>query len=135
MASERHQFILGLVVRKMREEGANIHNIDGDYPGLFGERILFPPQILRHRPDALGMKSNGQLCIGEAKTESDVASPRTYEQLLDFTTIELNGTKCEVFIGVPQSSEAKFKRSLERVGLKKCHNLHVLYIPDEIIND
>lgn len=135
MAGERHQFILGLVVRKMREEGADIHNIDGDYPGLFGEKTPLPPQILRHRPDAIGIKSNGQLCIGEAKTESDVTSARTYKQLQDFTAIELNGTKCEVFIGVPQSSETAFKRSLEKTGLKECDNLHILYIPDEIIND
>lgn len=135
MAGERHQFILGLVVRKMREEGITIHNIDGDYPGLFGEKIPLPPQILRHRPDAIGIKSNGQVCIGEAKTESDVANTRTYEQLQDFTVIELNGIRCEVFVGVPQSSEAVFKRSMERIGLKNCANLHVLYIPDEIIND
>lgn len=135
MAGKRHQFILGLVVRKMREEGADIKNIDGDYPGLLGKKTPLPPQILRHRPDAIGIKSNGQLCIGEAKTEYDIISPRTYEQLHDFTAIELNGTKCEVFIGVPQSSKAAFKRSLERTGLGKCDNLHILYIPDEIIND
>jgi hypothetical protein len=135
VAGERHQFILGLVVKKMREEGAVIHNIDGDYPGLFGEKIPLPPQVLRHRPDAIGIKSNGQLCIGEAKTESDILSLRTYEQLQDFTSIELNGIKCDVFIGIPQSSESNFRRRLEKTGLKECDNLHVLYIPDEIIND
>ena len=135
MAGERHQFILGLVIRKMREEGATIYGIDGNYPGLFGEKTPLPPQILRHRPDAIGIKSTGQLCIGEAKTESDIANTRIYEQLQDFTTVEMNGTKCEVFVGVPQSSETDFKKSIEKTGLKECSNLHVLYIPDEIIND
>lgn len=135
MAGERHQFILGLVIRKMREEGITIQNVDGNYPGLFGEQTPLPPQILRHRPDAIGIKSTGQLCIGEAKTEFDIANTRTYEQLEDFTTVEVNGSRCEVFIGIPQSSEDAFKKSLERMGLKECENLHILYIPDEIIND
>lgn len=135
VAGEKHQFILGLVIRKMREDGATIHSVNGNYPGLFGEKTSLPPQILRHRPDAIGVKDNGQLCIGEAKTESDIANTRTYEQLQDFTTVVLNGSRCEVFVGVPQSSEETFKKSIERTGLKGCENLHVLYVPDEIIND
>lgn len=135
MAGERHQFILGLVVKKMREDGATIYSVDGSYPGLFGEKTPLPPQILRHRPDAVGIKENGELCIGEAKTESDITNTRTYEQLQDFTTVELNGSSCEVYIGMPQSSEEAFKVSLKKNGLQGCENLHIIYIPDEIIND
>lgn len=135
MASDKHQFILGLVIKKMREEGVIIYGVDGDYPGLFGEKIELPPQILRHRPDAIGIKENRQVCIGEAKTETDITNDRTYEQLQDFTSIELNGKQCEVFIGIPKSSECIFNKSLERIGLKDCSSIHVLYIPDEIIND
>ena len=61
MAGNRHQFILGLVIKKMREEGATVYAVDGNYPGLFGEAIFLPPQILRHRPDAIGKKEDGQL--------------------------------------------------------------------------
>jgi hypothetical protein len=135
MVGNRHQFILGLIIKKMREEGALIYAIDGNYPGLFGEKISLPPQIQRHRPDAIGMKENGQVCIGEAKTENDIANSRTYEQLQDFSFVELNGKQCAVFVGVPQSSEEQFNRSLERVGLRGWSNLHILLIPDEIIND
>jgi hypothetical protein len=101
VAGNRHQFILGLVIKKMREEGATVYGVDGNYPGLFGENIPLPPQILRHRPDAIGVKANGQICIGEAKSENDIE----------------NNT------------------SLERWGLKGFGNIHVLFIPDEIIND
>ena len=135
MAGNRHQFILGLVIKKMREEGITIYGIDGNYPGLFGENISLPPQILRHRPDAIGVKADGQICIGEAKTENDIENNRTYEQLQDFSSVELNGKLCEVFIGVPQIGEDVFNTSLERWGLKGFGNIHVLFIPDEIIND
>lgn len=134
MASNKHQFILGLVIRKMREEGFSITSVDGTYPGLLGERIPVPSTILRHRPDTIGAKDDGQIGIGEAKTESDIANNRTYEQLYDFTSIELNGKLCEVFVGLPESGKDIFIKSLNKLGLKS-ENLHVLYIPDEIINE
>jgi len=135
MAGNRHQFILGLVIKKMREGGATISAVDGAYAGLFGEKIPLPPTILRHRPDAVGVKQDGRICIGEAKTESDIANNRIYEQLHDFATIELNGKICEVIVGIPKSSEDVFNRSLKRVGLQGNDNIHVLCVPDELIND
>lgn len=135
MAGIRHQFILGLVIKKMREEGATVYGVDGNYPGLFGEQISLPPQIMRHRPDAIGVKKDGQICIGEAKTENDISNTRTYEQLQDFSSTELNGILCEVFVGIPQSGEESFNRSLEKWGLKESQNIYVLVVPDEIIND
>lgn len=135
MASNKHQFILGLVIKKMRETGVTVYGIDGSYPGLFGEKIQIPPQILRHRPDAIGTRSDGQVCIGEAKTENDLANARTHEQLQDFASVEINGKLCELFIGVPKSSEDVFRKVLEKMGLKDIANLHLLCIPDELIND
>lgn len=131
----RHQFILGLIVKKMREEGIRIFGIDGYYPGLFGEKIPLPPKILRHRPDAVGIKEDGQICFGEAKTENDLSNKRTYEQLEDFSTIKLNEKTCEVFIGLPRSAKAEFDGKLEKNGLKNSTSIKILYIPDEIIND
>jgi hypothetical protein len=135
VAGNRHQFVLGLVIRKMREEGATIYGVDGNYPGLLGEQISLPPRVMRHRPDAIGVKGDGQICIGEAKTENDIANNRTYEQLQDFSCVELNGKSCEVFVGLPQSVEDLFNRRLERWGLKEAQNIHVLFVPDDIISD
>ncbi len=134
MARNRHQFILGLVIRKMREEGATVYGVDGDYPGLLGEDVSVPPQILRHRPDAIGVMADGQICIGEAKTENDIENSRTYEQLQDFSSVEFSGKLCEVFIGIPQTAEGPFNRSLDRWGLKGAENIHLLIVPEEIIN-
>ncbi len=135
MAGNRHQFILGLIIKNMREEGAAVYGVDGNYPGLFGEKISLPPQILRHRPDAIGVKADGQICVGEAKSENDIENNRTYEQLQDFSSAEMNGKLCKVFIGLPQIGEDIFNKSLERWGLKGAQNIHILFVPDEIIND
>jgi len=135
VAKGKHQFILGLIVRKMREEGIKIYNIDGVYPAMFGENLSIPPRILRHRPDLIGIRENGQICIGEAKTTSDIANKRTYEQLQDYTSVELNGIKCDIFIGIPRSAKSIFCKQVEKLGLLECKNLHILYVPDEIIND
>lgn len=135
MASSRHQFILGLVVKRMRQDGAKIYGVDGNYPGLLGEKISMPPQIMRHRPDAIGVKPDGQISIGEAKTETDLSSSRTYEQIQDFSTMEMNGKLCEVYIGIPQAGEELFRKCIDRLGLKDCDNIHILTVPDMIIND
>lgn len=134
MASAKHQFILGLIVKYMREQGILITGVDGDYPGLLGEKIEVPPQILRHRPDIVGVRKNGQICFGEAKTENDIANSRTYAQIQDFASIKLNNQICDVFIGLPKSSDKLLRKTLKRMGLLERSNIIVLCIPDEIIN-
>ena len=134
MASATHQFILGLVIRSMRRYGAEIHGIHGNYPGKLGQPVPVPPEIERHKPDTLGLTLDGVLCTGDAKTESDIQSKRTAEQIADFCGFSFMGKPCEVFIGIPSSSEAALKRVLRKHGLDHCLNLHVILVPDEIIN-
>ena len=135
MAGMRHQFIMGLVIRNMREFGCRIKFVDGKYIVHYGEQIRIPPKVLRHRPDILGLTDSGQICIGEAKTESDINSLRTKEQISDFTRLELNGMPCEVFIGVPSMVRERFNNTLLVLGLANYPHLHILYVPEEIINE
>lgn len=134
MASRRHQFILGLVVRSMRAFGARIHSVHGDYDGKLGAVLPMPPQIARHKPDTVGLTPGGTLCIGDAKTESDVASRRTIEQIADFCGFTFQDEPCEVFIGIPSSVEGKLNGVLRRHGLHTHPRLHLVLVPDEIID-
>lgn len=134
MAGSRHQFILGLVVKLMREQGITIVGVDSGYPGMFGEKVQMPPQILRHRPDIIGIRENGQICIGEAKTENDICNSRTYSQVQDFASVELNGHNCDFFIGIPKSSKDLYRKTMKKLGLLERTNITVLYVPEEIIN-
>lgn len=53
MASKVHQFILSLIVRKMKAEGYEIVAYDGDYSKIENMALKIPFKIMRHRPDKL----------------------------------------------------------------------------------
>lgn len=136
MASAAHDFILGFVIRNMRQYGCELTYIENGKTSFIGvEGVSMPPRILRHRPDILGITLAGQICIGDAKTVNDLRSARTKEQLLDFTEIQLNEMPCEVFFGLPRSGKEQFKSVLKELGLCGYQMLHTIFVPDEIINE
>lgn len=135
MAGKRHQFILGLVIKKIREDGFTITSIDGNCAGAFGEKTALPPKILRHRPDVIAINEEGQICIGEAKTEKDIANVRTLEEINDYVNTELNGKPCFVVIGIPRSSMSDLIKVFIKIGISDFNNVFILQVPNEIIND
>lgn len=133
MAGKRHQFIVGLLIKQMRYFGCRIKYVDGAFLG--GDKLNLPPNVLRHRPDILGVTSEGQICIGEAKTEGDINTKHFREQIEDFTKLSLNGMKCEVFFGIPSLAEQELEMVLKEMGLRDYDHLHILLVPEEIINE
>jgi hypothetical protein len=132
MASKKHQFLLGLLIKKVRLVGYQIYFLEGKF--IEKDPLPIPPKILRHRPDALGVSVCGRICICDAKTFLDTSSDRTKEQLIDFSNIELNGSLCEVFIAIPASAEDRLNTVLRDIELIKRNNINILKVPDEIIN-
>jgi len=135
MASNQHQFILGLINRKIFEYGFSIVFLDGKVSGAFHQKFKFPPSILRHRPDVIGINENGYICIGEAKTKNDLFNKRTKEEFLDFSNYEINGKSCLLIIGIPSSSYNDLNILLNKLELHNNSNIEILSIPDEIINE
>jgi hypothetical protein len=78
--------------------------------------------------------SNG-IRIGEAKTENDINNLRTSEEFYDYANTELNGKRCFVIIGIPQSSKKVLNSYLKKIGVSDFQNIFVLYVPNEIINE
>ena len=134
MAGKRHQFIIGLLIGRMREYGCHVMFVDGKPFTDWNPSIRVPPTILRHRPDILGITDIGQICIGEAKTAGDISSSRTWEEIEDYLTLELNGQSCAVFIGIEASGIDKFRRIAKQKGYLSSPNLHILCVHEEIIN-
>lgn len=135
MATKTHQLILGLVVRAMRSDGFDIQNIDGTYPGMFGQKLPLPPKIVNHRPDIFGVNGKGQICIGEAKTKNDIQVPRTETQMQDYVSAELNGMECAVYLGAPQSAKELIENLFRKLGITENGNVKVILVPDELVNE
>lgn len=126
MASIRHQFIMDCIIRKMRLNGFEPICVDGKSTLVSTLRI--PPKIIRHRPDIMGVNKQNKICVGEAKTESDVASSRTKEQIVDYNEVGV-----QTFLGCPKSAYERFSCIIQ--GLVP-HNLEkncLIKIPDELM--
>jgi len=135
MASKQHQFIIGLINKKMFEYGFKVIFIDGHVSGAFDKKYELPPKILRHRPDVIGINQKGHICIGEAKTKNDISNYRTKEELFDFSNYQVNGDMCQLIIGIPQSSQEELFNVLSDLGIQNNKNIKILFIPDAIINE
>jgi len=135
MASRAHQLIIGLIVRKMRSDGYEIVSFDGNESLITDISINAPLTIKRHRPDVIGVDiKNKKICIGEAKTDSDLTSKRTKEQFIDYSNLSTkSGGLCELVIGIPQSSESRLKEILLDLGLIKKSNISLIWMPDEFL--
>lgn len=137
MASKAHQLIAGLVARKMREKGYTIVSFHGNEKIISNISLSVPPTIKRHKPDLIGVDLiNKKICIGEAKTKSDLNSKRTKEQFYDYSNLLTASKKhCELIIGIPKSSERKLLDILKSLDIDPTTNPNISYVwmPDELL--
>lgn len=137
MASRNHQIILGLIARKIRLKGYEIVSFDGD-ESLISDLLLKSPfPIKKHRPDLIAVNvQENKICIGEAKTSSDLISVRTKRQFTDFASIDESNSliKCELIIGIPQSAEKKLKKLLTSLNLINKSNVTYIWMPDNLLS-
>ena len=133
--SRSHQLILGLIVRKMREKGYLVVSFEGN-ESLIGDLSLdATKKINRHKPDLIGINlRDKRICIGEAKTSSDLSSKRTKEQFLDFSCLITKSQKlCELIIGIPKSSEKELLELLNKLELSNKLNVSYIWMPDNLL--
>ena len=75
-----------------------------------------------------------KICIGEAKTKTDLLSKRTIEQLNDFSDIIINEKDiCELIIGITKESEPILKNILDENGLGNKKNVSYILIPEALL--
>jgi hypothetical protein len=134
VASKQHQRILALVLRRMHELGFTVVACDGVTANLGNVATRIPARFGRHRPDAVGVREDGVLCIGEAKTASDMRSTRTRDQMTDYLATVDEEYAC-VVVGYPQSADASARKLLEEIGGTGAPQLTLLCVPDELVDD
>jgi hypothetical protein len=136
MPSQAHQFLVMCIARKIRENGYEIVALDGDYTKVSDIPFKVPPTVMRHRPDIIGVSIGDiRVCIGEAKTKSDLSSERTKEQFVDYANVILEESKpkCELMIAIPKSAEDALIRLLRRLDIYESDNVSYLTVPEMLL--
>lgn len=125
MASAPHQFILDCIIRKMRNLGFEPVGAEGRSTIISG--LKMPKKIIRHRPDLVGVDISKNICIGEAKTFTDIFSRRSREQIIDFSK-----TGFLVILGYPNSVDKQIRNSLANL-IEDNEKIILLKVPDELM--
>lgn len=133
MAGRDHQRILALVTRRMQQMGFQVIAREGPVDELASTAFDLPQRVGRHRPDAIGVGPDSQLCIGEAKTSGDMQAARTREQLEDYLCAGEHDYPL-VVLGFPRSCAGEVHRLLRSIGAIDCPQLTLLPVPDELLN-
>jgi hypothetical protein len=134
-ASKEHDLIVALVARSIRQHGFDLIALESSLDWLFGKGFKLPPAIVLHRPDILGVRRTPPfLCIGEAKTCSDLRSKRTRRQLLDFSQTRVGDTEefCQVIIGIPQDCEMTLNKLLAELGIP-ASRMAIIHVPRALL--
>ena len=138
MATRIHKMLVDLIARKMKMKGYTVVAIEGNLLKLSkNERMPIPLKIKRHRPDIIGINlSTRRLCIGEAKTATDLFSKRTIDQFNDFSGIigKNSGEKAELILGVPQRSLETLSDLLRKINLPR-DDISIVFLPEELVED
>ncbi len=137
MPSTIHQKLIGLIARKMQQFNFEIIAMDGKDYSFDGVKLTIPPTILRHRPDLLGIHLNTKtLCVGEAKTTSDLKSKRTKEQLEDYSQVRTlsNNEPLRIIIGIPQSAVNDLESLIRMNDRIDSKHLTYVWLPEELVD-
>jgi hypothetical protein len=132
MASQKHDFIVASISRKVRELGFDITFVDGEYVNISLIKHPIPPKIVNHKPDIIGENRIGNYCIGEAKTKNDLKSKRTKQQLIDFSEFVNLYAGNFFIIGIPLSAENELNQLIEKLNLNN-QSIIILRIPDNLL--
>jgi len=133
VASEKHDFIVSAIVRKIRQDGFRVAYLDGKYQDIDTEKFGIPPKIINHKPDVIGEKESIFFCIGEAKTKNDLLAERTKNQIIDFLTIVRLNSGNKLVIGIPLNAKEDLEKLLIELGLVGQKQIEVIYVPEELL--
>ena len=138
MPTKMHEMLIGLISRKMNEKGYIIVAYDGSFLKYYNDPVPLPPIIGRHRPDIIGINTFEKIiCIGEAKTDNDLKSKRTENQLIDFSTLTKKEKyyRYEIIIGIPYNSKECLIKLLEKLNINLNDRISYLTLPKELVDD
>lgn len=139
MASKTHQALLLWGARKMAADGFQLTGFEGSADRGGDWNQLPPPfELFGVRADACGMRpDDGLIGFAEAKTESDVDTPHTREQLrvLGYARMRDGKTRCPLYIAVPSSAVYALDRVLIDLSLIGAKHIKRLHVPSVLVGE
>ena len=136
-ASKEHDLLTAMVARYNQQRGYELVAFDSSLDWVFGDSFRLPPSIIVHRPDVLGVRDQAPfVCIGEAKTRSDIRSGRTRQQLKDFAQASAGktGAACEVVVGIPSDCRTILNNVIKSLGIGPSR-ITVIAIPRPLLEE
>lgn len=133
MASEKHDFIVSAIVRRMRQDGFKVIYLDGKYQDIDTKELDIPPKIVNHKPDVIGGKESVSFCIGEAKTENDLFTRRTKDQIIDFLAVVRLNSESKLVIGIPLNAKGDLEKLLRELRVVNQNQIEIIYVPEELL--
>jgi len=129
----KHDTIVSYVAGKIQKLGFTIKYMEGNHSNVVSFKPPIPQKIITHRPDVFGIKPKGAICIGEAKTISDLNTGRTKTQLLDFRKIVKENTENLLVIGIPNEAKETLLKLLYTLGIVIDKQIYILTIPEILL--
>ena len=112
--------------------GFEILFFEGNSADIGTKKFDIPPKVLYHRPDLVGGNSSGY-CIGEAKTENDIFSERTKEQIKSYLDFLILNKGNRLVLGIPIDAKRDLERLLKNLGGNNCAQVDILSVPMELL--
>jgi hypothetical protein len=126
--SAKHDVIVSFIAGKMQKNGFTIKNMEGNHTSVTITKPDLPPALSTHRPDVFGI-SDQAICIGEAKTPSDLKTARTRTQLLEFVKFVRSNPQHLLIIGIPQGAKKQLIDLLYSLGITVDNQIDIMEIP------
>ncbi len=133
MASEKHDFIVSAIVRRIRQDGFKVIYLDGKYQDIDMKELDIPPKIVNHKPDVIGGRESMSFCIGEAKTENDLFTRRTKNQIIDFLAVVRLNSESKLVIGIPLNAKRDLEKLLRELRVVNQKQIETIYVPEELL--
>lgn len=137
MASNAHQSLVLWGARRMVCDGFQLTGFEGSAAqGGHWNELPAPFKLLGIRADACGVRlDDGVIGFAEAKTEDDVDTAHTREQLrvLGYARMRDGKTPCPLYISVPRSAAYSLDRVLIDVGLIASKHVRRLHVPTALL--
>ena len=130
--SKKHDMIVTLIAGHLQRKGFVIKFMEGNHSNVTMKKPEMPPKVKRHRPDVYALKGDA-IGIGETKTEGDLKSEHTKNQLLDFKEVVRENTNNVLVMGIPSNAKIELIKLMRQLRITLDEQIIVIEVPETFL--